>query len=940
MDKKINGIIVLAVLSIVLSCQDNSSFKIEYEKIVLNNGLEVILHVDPSDPIVALSVLYHVGSGREIEGRTGFAHLFEHMLFQQSQHIGKGEFFKKIYAAGGTANGFTWSDGTGYYEVVPINALETALWMESDRMGWLLSSVNDSALINEKEIVQNEKRQRYDNRPYGLTNYVIDKILYPQGHPYNWQTIGELDDIGNATLEDVREFYNKWYGPNNATLVVAGDLNIEQTKAWIEKYFGEINRGPEVTDPLIQSVKLDSIKRYLVEDNFASSPELNMIFSGATHYSDDAYAFNLLADLLSKGKNCPLYKVIVADSALAPSVSAYHLEEEIAGYFRIRIRTFPDISLTRLEKAIFKALGIFETNGFDESDLKRIKAAIERTFYEDIENLVDRSFKLSRYNEFSGSPGFINTDINNYLAVTVADVKRVYNTYIKDRNYVLTSFVPKGQRDLAAKNSRLFRIIDENIDIAGLRESQKTSGKVDLPKSISSAFDRSIEPEKGPAPEFSLPEIWSHTFSNGLKLLGLETRELPLIQFQLVLRGGLLLDPPDRIGSAKLLTSLMMAGTKSKTVQQLEDAINDTGSRITLSSGKEIITLHAKSLRSKIEETYNLVEEILLDPRWDEKEFARIVNETIEIINRRKSNPQIVANSVFDKLVYGNNILANDIYGTAENLKAISINNLKDYYLTNFSPAVSFISIAGAITKDEAIEIFKPLATKWPTKKVHFDTLIFPAPLPKPELYFVNIPRSKQSHIRIGYLAMPYNSPDYFPSYIMNYKLGGSINGYFDQILREEKGYTYGARSRFRGTAYPGPFIATAAVRSNTTAESVRIFREEMSKYREVITKEDLDFTKNALILSNARSYETISALLDILNNIGRFDLPVDYLQSQQNDLIKMDMNWHDTLRQKYLDPDKMIYLVIGDAATQLKELEQIGLGDAILLDINANEIK
>ena len=302
MYKKISFIFLITIF-LMNNCSNkqNKAFSIDYEQYQLDNGLTIILHEDKSDPIVGVAIQYHVGSNREIPGRTGFAHLFEHMLFQESQHVGQDQFFKKIQNVGGTLNGGTNKDGTVYYEVVPKNALETVLWLESDRMGWLLSTVTQSAFMNQQEVVQNEKRQRVDNRPYGHANYVMIKNMYPEGHPYNWTTIGELEDLQKATLKDVRDFYEKWYGPNNATMVIAGDYNKTEVKQLVEKYFGEIKRGPENKDPEIQLVSLESTKKVYHEDNFATSPRLSMAFPTVEQTNPDAPALELLGQLLGDG---------------------------------------------------------------------------------------------------------------------------------------------------------------------------------------------------------------------------------------------------------------------------------------------------------------------------------------------------------------------------------------------------------------------------------------------------------------------------------------------------------------------------------------------------------------------------------------------------------------------------------------------------------------
>jgi len=408
------SIMFLAVLFILSGCsQKSTEFKISYKQYQLDNGLNVVLHEDKSDPIVSVAILYHVGSNREVIGRTGFAHLFEHMMFQESKNVGQDQFFKKVQGAGGYLNGGTWKDGTVYFEIVPKNALEMALWLESDRMGFLLPTVTQEAFENQQGVVQNEKRQRYDNQPFGHTSYVIDKLMYPENHSYNWQTIGEMEDLKNATLTDVHEFYKRWYGPNNATLVVAGDFDEEQTKKMIEKYFGELKASDKIENMNPMPIVLDETKRAYYEDNFAESPELNMVFPTGEQFTSDAYALDFLGELFAGNKKAPLYKIIVEDKKLAPSVSAFQNSSELAGKFQIRIRAFPDKSLNDVEAAIKEAFAKFENDGFTEKDVERVKARLETNFYNGISSVLSKSRQLAYYNEFGGSPDFMTTYITS-----------------------------------------------------------------------------------------------------------------------------------------------------------------------------------------------------------------------------------------------------------------------------------------------------------------------------------------------------------------------------------------------------------------------------------------------------------------------------------------------------------------------------------------------
>jgi zinc protease len=927
--------ITILTLSVMLACfawlPAKTAFQIDFEKYVLDNGLEVILHEDRSDPLVAVAILFHVGSNREVKGRTGFAHLFEHMLFQESQHVGQDQFFKKIQDAGGTLNGGTWKDGTVYYEVIPKNALEMVLWMESDRMGWLLSTVTQEAFDNQQDVVQNEKRQRYDNQPYGQTRHVVDSNLYPEEHPYNWLTIGSLQDIGSASLQDVRDFFERWYGANNATLVIAGDFDETQTRAWVEKYFGEIEHGQKVEAPKPNLVTLNQTRRVYHVDHLAPSPELNMVFPTVQQFSKDAYALDVLGDLLADGKKSPLYKVVVEEKELAPSVSAYQNSQEIAGDFRFTIRAFPDKNLAECENAIFEALARFEKDGFTDKDLSRIKAKIETDFYDGISSVLNKSFQLASYNEFAGAPDFIEQDLQRALDVKKEDVQRVYDEYIKGKPFVLTSFVPKDRVDLVASDSKEFLIPEESIDGPGPGDESKEAIAIGK---IPSSFDRSVEPGKGPDPSLNLPDVWQSEYKNGLRILGVEHHELPLVRLSITMKGGLLLDSPDKVGVANLMTDIMMQGTRNKTPIELEEAIDELGAEVGMYTTRESIVIWANCLSSKFVKVYALVEEILLEPRWDAKEFARVKRETIERINRSEAQPATIADNVLNKLLYGEkHILGHSTYGTVESVETISLDDLKAFYAKNYSPSVAHISLAGDISKDKGIKTFGSLEKKWKGKEVKFTDYKIPSPPDQAQVYFVDIPGTKQSEIRIGHMSLAYNDPDYHAVSVMNYKLGGSFSGIVNLILREEKGYTYGARTSFQGQLNPGPFVARAGVKSSATSESVQIFRHEMAKYRNGIGQEDLDFTRNALVKSDARDFETLGALMGMVNNIAFYGFPEDYVERQRKTTMAMTLERHKELAQAHIHPDKAFYLVVGDAETQLAPLRELGIAEPVLLD-------
>ena len=943
---KLPIIAVLAICFVAISCKDaatsnteeSAKLSIEFEKYELENGLDVVLHQDKSDPIVSLAIQYAVGSNREKTGRTGFAHLFEHMLFQESENVGQDQFFKKIQDAGGTLNGGTWKDGTIYYEVVPKNALETIMWLESDRMGYLINTVTESAFYNQQEVVQNEKRQRVDNNPYGHTNWVLDKNIYPEGHPYNWQVIGELVDLQSATVDDVREFYDKFYGPNNATLVLAGDFETEEAKAFIEKYFGEIKRRQEVAPLEPQPVTISETKRLYHEDNFATAAQLNMVWPTVQQYTEDAYALDFLAEIISSGKKAPLYKVLEKEKELTSRFFAYNNSQEIAGELHIQVTANNGKNLNDVEKGIFEAFDLFEQNGVTDRDVERVKAGLETQFYNGISSVLGKSFQLAQYNVFAGDPGFIEQDIENIKKVTKEDVMRVYEKYIKGKPYVITSFVPKGQLELIAENSEMAAVVEEEIK----ENVEKTI--VDEQEEIAktpSNFDRTVEPAQGEAPKLNVPANWNAELSNGLQVYGIEQNEIPTVNFSLVIEGGHLLDSMDKNGVANLMTDIMMEGTANKTPEELEEEIEMLGASINMFTTRESIVIRGNTLVRNFDKTMALVEEILMEPRWDEEEFGRIKTATINQIQRSNANPNTVANRVYSKLLYGEgHIFSYPTSGTEESVEAITIDDLKAYYAANFSPSVSKMHVVGKINKEAALNSMSGIAERWAAKEVTIPEYPVANNRDKSSVYFVDIPNAKQSVINIGYIGMARTDEDFYPAEVMNYKLGGSFSGNVNLILREEKGYTYGARTNFSGSKIPGTFTASSSVRTNTTGESVQIFRDQIAKYKEGISEEDLEFTKNALIKSNSRRFETQFALLGMLQEMSTYGLDSNYIEKEEDIIRNMTLEKHKMLANKYLDESKMAYLVVGDAATQFSQFKTMGFDEVKLLSKEGEEVK
>lgn len=927
---------LLITAFVVSSCtQNQTEFSVDYEKFTLDNGLEVIFHKDDSDPVTAVALTFHVGSAREIEGRTGFAHLFEHLLFLESENLGKGGLDKMSSRIGGSgANGSTSRDRTNYFQTVPSDALEKMIWAEADKMGFFINTVTEAVLAKEKQVVKNEKRQGVDNAPYGHASYVIGKNMYPKDHPYNWQVIGSLEDLQNATLQDVKDFYNRWYVPNNATLVIAGDFDSDQAKEWVHKYFDEIPRGEEIEPLPDMPVSLLETKKLYYEDNFARLPELRMVWPGVDLYHEDAYALDILTQLLSDGKKAPLYKVLVEEKELTSNVFLRSGNSEIAGEISLITRAYPNTDLDEVEAAVAEAFTRFEEEGFTQADLDRIKAGIETGFYNGLSSVLGKAFQLAQYNIFANDPGYINQDIQKTLAVTKEEVMRVYQQYIKDKDFVATSFVPQGQAELALEGSELAEVVEEEIVANAKGEQFELPEETDYERTPSS-FDRTVEPPYGASPDMKVPDVWEAELANGLNIFGIENYELPLVEFEITLKGGLLLEEREKVGVASLMADLMTKGTANKTPEELEEAIDELGASIRIFSGRESITIRGNTLARNYDKTMALVEEIMLEPRWNEREFELAKQSTLSQIAQQSANPNSIASNTFNKLLYGeDHILSYNSIGTTNSVEAITLDDLKEYYNNYFSPAVANMHVVGAIKQNKVIASLNDLNERWENKPVEIPDFELPEAPEQSQVYFYDVPDAKQSVLRFGYLALPETHPDFYPATVMNYKLGGGgFASRFTQELREGKGYTYGIGSGFSGSDMAGPFTISSGVRTNVTYESAALVKKILEQYPETFTDEDLENTKSFLLKSNARRFETSGSKLNLLSNISSYGWSPDYLKEREEIVKNMTKDKIRELAETYANPDKMIWLVVGDAKTQMDRLEQLGFGEPVLVN-------
>ena len=909
-----------------------AEFAIDYQQFQLKNGLNVLFHIDRSDPVVAVSLTAHVGSAREKEGRTGFAHLFEHLLFLESENLGKGGLDAMSARIGGSgANGSTSRDVTNYYQTVPKDALEKMLWAEGDKLGWFINTVTEPVLAKEKQVVKNEKRQGVDNRPYGHAQYVIDRNLYPEGHPYSWQVIGSLEDLDNATLDDVKTFFRRWYVPNNVTLVVAGDFDPAQAKELVKKYFGEIPAGEAIERAPKQPAKLKETKRRYYEDNFARQPQLTLAWPTVPRYSADSYPLAVLTQYLSDGKRAPLYRVLVEDEQLAPSVAMGAYESELAGQVQLEVQAFTGGDLDAVYAGIQKAFALFEKEGIAEQDLERIKAGQEVAFYNSLSSVLGKGFQLAQYQIYADDPGYVSEDIARLLAVTAEDVERVYQKYIDNQPFVAVSFVPKGQKALALADSTEAQVVEEKI-VNGAEEAVDASALAEYEKTPSK-IDRSKEPAYGEPAQTTVPEVWQSELSNGIEVYGIDNDEVPTVNFSLVIDGGQLQESIDKTGVANLTAMLMERGTKNRTPEELETAIQMLGANISVSAARDAFRFDATTLARNFDEVFALMQEMLLEPRWDEKELVLAKKSVTSQIKRAEAEPNAIASKAFARLLHGeDSIRGYSGTGTEESVAAITMDDLRAYYKNYLSPSVARLHVVGDITKKDFLAEAQTLAKQWPAKPVEI-----PEPQSEPAepgIYFVDVPDAKQSVLRIGRPAMPAVSDDYYPAVFTNYILGGGgFASRLMQELREGKGYTYGIGSSVSADKTGGQFAIGTGVRANVTAESVQLIHDILEQYAPTYTEADLENSRSYLVRANTRAFETAGAKLGLLENMSKYDWPADYVREREAIAEGMTVDKVQKIAETYMQPDSMIWLVVGDRATQLERLEKLGLGEPTVLD-------
>ncbi len=903
---------------------------IPYKKYVLSNGLTVIVHEDHSDPIVYVDVTYHVGSNREQQGRSGFAHFFEHMMFQGSKHVADEQHFKIITEAGGTLNGSTNTDRTNYFETVPSNQLEKMLWLEADRMGFLLDSVTQKKFEVQRATVKNERGQNYDNRPYGLVGEKTGEALFPKGHPYSWSTIGYIEDLNRVDVNDLKRFYMRWYGPNNAVLTIAGDINTDAVVKLADTYFGSIPRGPEVKNMDKQPAVLTENRYISYEDN-VRFPMYKATYATVPSMHKDEAALTVLGEILSSSKSSPLYNAFIK-SQKAVSANAYNYGRELAGQFEIMIRANAGTKLADMETLLNQTLADWEKTGATDDDMKKYKASYQSNLYEVIATVQGKGKQLAAYQTYADNPNYLKTELAQNLKVTKADVMRVYNTYIKGKFAVILSCVPKGKLDLAAKPDT-WKMYDRTIE----QESAEYKNlSYNEPKDN---FDRSKTPASTPAKLVPLPNYRTSDYKNGIKIIGVNSTDIPKVTILFSMPIGHRYEPGNKAGLAVLLASILQESTTLHSAEEIENKLARLGSSVSFSANDNELNINVSCLKQNLDSTLKIAQEMIFMPKFSKEDFDLVKKAQLDNITNQLTQATSIANNVYSKLLYGaGSNLSLPSIGNTETVSSITLDDVKAYY-TNFSAYNSVLAVNGDIDLESALKKLGFLTKLQSNATMPMAKYKLPE-IDKTRIYFVDKKGAPQSEIRVGYISLAYDATDeYFKSTIMNYSFAGAFNSRVNYLLREVKGFTYGARGGFYGNKFAGPYTISAGVKGNTTDSSIVIIMDELKKYNQGgITNEELDFTKNAMAQADALKYESPAQKLGFVKRILEFGLDKTFVIKQGEIINTISKPEIDLLAKNNLPYDRMVILVVGDKATNYDKLSKLGY-EIIELDINGNKV-
>ncbi len=882
---------------------------IPFQKFVLPNGLTVIVHEDHKAPIVAVNIWYHVGSKNEKPGKTGFAHLFEHLMFGGSENY-HGRYIEAMERVGATdLNGTTNNDRTNYFEDVPTSALDYTLWLESDRMGHLLGSFDEKTLTLQRGVVQNEKRQG-ENQPYGVAFQLITENTYPVGHPYSWTVIGSMDDLNAASMNDVKEWFRTYYGPANAVLALAGDIDFNTAKEKVQKYFGDIPSGPPIGKQEAWVAKMTGTHRGTVQDRVPQA-RIYKVWNVPQYGSPDADYLTLVANCLGQGKTSRLYKRLVYDDQIATDVQSNVRANEIGGQFIITATARPGQDLAKVEKEIDEELARFLEGGPDAKELERVKTQHVAAFIRGVDRIGGfggKSDVLARGQAFLGDPDAYKEELKRVETADVQDLKSAARRWLADGVYIL-----------------------EVHPFPNFKTATESA-------------DRSKLPDTGTPPELKLPKLERVTLSNGLQVILAERHEIPVVDFRLQLDAGYASDQLASPGTASLATALFDGGTEKRTALQISDEAASLGAQIRATSGLDSSTVSLSALKSNLDASLDLYADVILHPSFPDTDFRRQQKQQIAAIQREKVTPQAMGIRVFPGLLYG----ANHAYGssltgsgTEASVSKLTREDLVKFHDTWFKPNHATLIVVGDTTLAELRPKLEKLLDGWKRGDVPAKNIAKVEDQPKPVVYLLDRPGAAQSVILAGEIAPPRNNPDEIAIETMNNILGGNFGARINMNLREDKHWSYGASSRLISARGQRPFVVIAPVQTDKTKESLIEIHKEL---RAILsdkppTAEELAKVQANETLSLPGSRETMTEVANSIETLVEYGLPDDYYDKYAGRVRALQLSDIVATAKRVVRPENLVWVVVGDRAKIEAGVREVNLGELKFLDADGKPI-
>jgi zinc protease len=877
--------------------------EIPYQRFVLPNGLTLIVHEDRKAPIVAVNVWYHVGSKNEKPGRTGFAHLFEHLMYNGTENYDK-DFFGPLEQAGATdMNGTTNEDRTNYFQNVPTNAVDVALWMESDRMGHLTGAISQAKLDEQRGVVQNEKRQG-ENEPYGKVWDFLTPKLYPPNHPYSWSVIGSMEDLDAAKLDDVKEWFQTYYGAANAVIVVAGDIDAQTAKQKVEKHFGDIPAGPPVARQQAWVAKRTGSQRGIMQDRVPQA-RLYKVWNIPGWGTADGDYLNLVGDVLSSGKTSRLYKRLVYDEQIATDVSASLDLREIGGLFVIEASARPGTDLAKVEKAVDEELSRFLAGGPTPAEMRRVKTQYRAGFIRGVERIGGfggKSDVLAQGEIFAGRPDFYKVRLDRVQRATAAQLLGSAKRWLSDGVY--------------------------NLEVLPYPEHQVAQA----------GADRSKLPAPGTPPETRFPQLERVTLSNGLKIVLAQRQSIPQVRFDLLLDAGFAADQAGIPGTASLAMAMLDEGTTRRTALQISDQLAQLGANLGTGSKLDVSTISLEALKENLDPSLDIFSDVILNPTFPRTDFERLKKQRLAQIQQEKADPVGIALRVFPSLVYGpTHAYANPWTGsgTEESTARIKRDDLTGFHRTWFKPNHATLVVVGATTMAEIKPKLERLFASWKPGNVPAKNIATVNQQPRPVVYLIDRPGSLQSVIIAGHVAPPKANPQEVAIETMNGVLGSDFSSRVNMNLREDKHWSYGAYTFIRDARGQRPFVAYAPVQTDKTKEAVIELDKELRgivKGRPIEPAE-LSRSQATLTLTLPGSWETMAALAASIGNIVTYGLDDRYYDTFADEVRAQTIEGVTAVAGEVVHPDQLVWVVVGDRAKIEPGLRELKLGEIRLID-------